>query len=91
MDVVRIKKNIGAELTHWYMPSLCKKIVVNRSDHVHPIPGSNATVNKCGHCYTDPKEAKLFINNCGTCRNEPCCSEGDLDPCGNCPGQGTMI
>ena len=64
---------------------------MNRSDHVHPIPGSNATVNKCGHCYTDPKEAKLFINNCGTCRNEPCCSEGDLDPCGNCPGQGTIM
>ena len=32
------------------------------------VPGSNATVNKCGHCYTDTKEAKLFINNCGTCR-----------------------
>ena len=55
------------------------------------VPGSNATVNKCGHCYTDPKEAKIFINNCGTCRNEPCCSEGDLDPCGNCPGQGTLL
>ena len=48
------------------------------------VMGSNATLNKCGHCYTDPKEAELFINNCGTCRDEPCCSEDEKDACGNC-------
>ena len=55
------------------------------------IPGSNATTNRCGHCYTDPKESEFHINSCGTCRNEPCCNEGEKDACGNCPGQGTMF
>ena len=27
------QKNIGLELTHWYMPSLCWMIIMNHSDH----------------------------------------------------------
>ena len=51
------------------------------------VPGSNATLNKCGHCYTDPKESRYFINNCGTCQDEPCCNEDQKNECGQCYNQ----
>jgi len=38
-DVSLYQKNIEAEFIHWYMPSLCEKIGVNRHDHEHPILG----------------------------------------------------
>ena len=48
-------------------------------------PNSNATLNKCGHCYKSPKESKMLINECGKCNNEPCCTESEENECGKCP------
>lgn len=47
--------------------------------------GSNATLNKCGHCYTDPKEKDMHVNECGACFDQPCCSNKQKNACDQCP------
>lgn len=48
------------------------------------VLGSNASLNKCGHCYTDPSEADMHVNDCGGCFDQPCCKDSQKNACGQC-------